>query len=204
MLWNLASCLQFFVDYSISKLLAWFIYSLKCKTDYLLHPFLSLVKLKISYLSLVFNLLRNTKVLPDILLQKYFFVNKAPPFILLFQFRDFNAMLYMHIWCCQNVWICSKKCAVLDFFSLISTDGTDKSCSLIFFLGWIIWYLVCLVYKKWYLKLEGYHILSQYKGQNKHCSSKKRWGVYNFDVDVVTWKPIQMFQYQCKIPRKLA
>ena len=145
MLWNLASCLQFFVDYSISKLLAWFIYSLKCKTDYLLHPFLSLVKLKISYLSLVFNLLRNTKVLPDILLQKYFFVNKAPPFILLLQFRDFNAMLYMHIWCCQNVWICSKKCAVLDFFSLISTDGTDKSCTLIFFgLDYLISRLSCL------------------------------------------------------------
>lgn len=69
---------------------------------------------------------------------------------------------------CLNTYT-QKKCTVLDFFSLISTDGADKSCALIFFAG----IFDILSAKKWYLKLEGYHILSQYKDQNKHCSKKK-------------------------------
>ena len=94
---------------------------------------------------------------------------------------------------CLNTYT-QKKYTVLDFFSLISTDGADKSCALIFLLEYLI---SCLLRNGTWSSRD---IIFWVNTRTKI----NRWGVWIFDVDVVTWKPIQMFQYQCKIPWKLA
>ena len=111
----------------------------------------------------------------------------------------------MHIWSCQNVWINPKKVHSVHLFSsLISTDIMNFCSD--FFCGAAFYLISCLVvYYEKTLELcqDRYHILSQYRGQNKHCWIKflKRLYFWQFWFDMKKSNlKFWVSNIPCKIP----